>query len=111
MSKKHMSVIASVMIGLCLTTSAVAQPADTADTEVSMRDKSIAAHFAGPVAAAVALVGGSLAIGRLAGAACKSIARQPESGETVLRSMVISAGLIEGALLFALLICLLSLYA
>jgi F-type H+-transporting ATPase subunit c len=46
-----------------------------------------------------------MGIGRLAASAMDGIARQPQSAGTIQTAMLIAAGLIEGATLFALVIC------
>ena len=57
------------------------------------------------VGAGLAAIGAGLGIGRIAGSATESIARQPQAAGTVQTAMLIAAGLIEGAALFALVIC------
>lgn len=57
------------------------------------------------VGAGLAVIGGGLGIGRLAGHAMEGIARQPQSAGTIQTAMLIAAGLIEGATLLALVIC------
>lgn len=63
----------------------------------------------GALGAGLAVVGGGLGIGRIGAAAVESIARQPEAGAAVQTAMIISAALIEGATLFAILVGLLAL--
>jgi ATP synthase subunit 6/ATP synthase F0 subunit c len=55
--------------------------------------------------AGLALIGTGIGIGRLAASAMEGIARQPQSAGTIQTAMLIAAGLIEGAALFALVIC------
>ena len=57
--------------------------------------------------AGLAVIGAGIGIGRLAGSAMEGIARQPQSAATIQTAMLIAAGLIEGAALFALVICIL----
>lgn len=53
------------------------------------------------LAAGLAVLGAGLGIGRIGGSAVESIARQPEMAQNIQQGMIISAALIEGAALFA----------
>jgi len=57
--------------------------------------------------AGIALLGGGGGIGRLATAAMEGIARQPEAANDIKGGMIITAAFIEGATLFAVVVCLL----
>ncbi|OUX50173.1 MAG: ATP synthase F0 subunit C [Rhodopirellula sp. TMED283] len=52
----------------------------------------------------LAILGAGLGIGRIGGSAVESIARQPEAGGTISTQMLISAALIEGATVIALIL-------
>jgi len=65
------------------------------------------AHFAAGIGAGLAVVGGAAGIGRLAAAAMEGTARQPQAAGDIRTSMIIAAALIEGATLFAEVICVL----
>lgn len=67
--------------------------------------KGLAAGLAG-----LAVVGGGPGIGRIGGSACEAIARQPEAAGTIGTNMIITAALVEGATLFAVLVGLLALF-
>ena len=56
--------------------------------------------------AGVALLGGGGGIGKLAAAAMEGIARQPEAANDIKGGMIITAAFIEGATLFAVVVCL-----
>lgn len=60
------------------------------------------------IGAGLALIGGGLGIGRIGGSAVEAIARQPEAGGQISTAMLISAALIEGATLFAVVVALIS---
>ena len=62
----------------------------------------------GALGAGLAVVGGGLGIGKIGASAVESIARQPEAGGAVQTAMIISAALIEGATLFAVVVGLLA---
>ena len=57
--------------------------------------------------AGLAVLGAGLGIGKLAAAAMEGSARQPTAAGDIRTSMIISAALIEGATLFAIVVCLL----
>jgi F-type H+-transporting ATPase subunit c len=63
------------------------------------------AYLAAGIGAGLAIIGGGAGIGRLAASAMDGIARQPQAAANIQTAMVIAAGLIEGATLFALVIC------
>ncbi|HYS06665.1 MAG TPA: ATP synthase F0 subunit C [Candidatus Dormibacteraeota bacterium] len=65
------------------------------------------AYFAAGIGAGLAVVGGAAGIGRLAAAAMEGSARQPQAAGDIRTGMIIAAALIEGATLFALVICVL----
>lgn len=54
---------------------------------------------------AIAVIGAALGIGQIGKAAVDGIARQPEAGGDIRTSMIISAALIEGVALFAIVVC------
>jgi F-type H+-transporting ATPase subunit c len=57
------------------------------------------------------IIGAGKGIGNIGGHAVESIARQPEAGGRIFTTMIISAALIEGATLFAIVVALLALNA
>ena len=59
------------------------------------------------IGAGLAVLGTALGIGRIGGSAAESIARQPEAAGSIQTAMIITAALIEGVCLFALVIALL----
>ncbi len=63
------------------------------------------AFLAAGIGAAGATMAGALGIGKLASAAMESIARQPEAAGDIRGLMILTAAMIEGAALFALVIC------
>lgn len=58
----------------------------------------------GAIGGGLALIGAGIGIGRIGGSAVESIARQPEAAGQINVAMIITAALIEGAALFALVI-------
>ncbi|KUG06218.1 MULTISPECIES: ATP synthase F0 subunit C [Cytophagales] len=57
--------------------------------------------------AGLAILGAGLGIGRIGGSAMEAIGRQPEASGRIQTAMIIAAALIEGATLFAVVVCLL----
>jgi F-type H+-transporting ATPase subunit c len=58
------------------------------------------------IGAGLAVVGAGIGIGLIGGAACESIARQPDVSGKIQAAMIISAALIEGAAFAVILFCL-----
>lgn len=61
----------------------------------------------GVIGAGLAVIGAGLGIGLIGGKAMESIARQPESTGDIRTLTIITAALIEGAALFAIVVALL----
>ena len=59
------------------------------------------------IGAGLAVLGAGLGIGRIGGSAAEAIARQPEASGDIRTSMIITAALIEGVALFAVVVALL----
>ena len=59
------------------------------------------------IAAAVAAIAAAFGIGKIGRSTMEAIARQPESAGNLRTAMIIAAGMIEGAALFAIIVCLL----
>jgi F-type H+-transporting ATPase subunit c len=57
--------------------------------------------------AGLVVIGAGLGIGKIGSSAMESIARQPEAGGQIQTAMIIASALIEGAALFAIVVCLL----
>jgi F-type H+-transporting ATPase subunit c len=60
-----------------------------------------AAWLGGAIGAGLAIMGGAAGIGRIGGSAVESIARQPAAAGQISTAMIITAAMIEGATLFA----------
>ena len=65
------------------------------------------AYLAAGIGAGLAIIGAGRGIGQIGGQAADAIARQPEAGPRIFTTMIISAALIEGVTLFAVVVCLL----
>ncbi len=54
---------------------------------------------------AITVVAAAIGIGQIGKSALEGIARQPEAGSDIRTTMIISAALIEGVALFAIVVC------
>jgi|TARA_B110000285_G_scaffold104833_1_gene119363 F-type H+-transporting ATPase subunit c len=59
------------------------------------------------IGAGIAALGAGVGIGRIGGSALEAIARQPESTGEIRANMIVAAALVEGAVFFAIVLCLL----
>lgn len=66
-----------------------------------------AAYLGAAIGAGLVIIGGGYGIGRIGSAAVESMARQPEAAGSISTALIISAAMIEGATLFAVVVCLL----
>jgi len=62
------------------------------------------------IGAGLVVMGGAAGISRIGGSAVESMARQPEVAGTINFAMLLTAAMIEGATLFAVVVCLLALF-
>ena len=60
--------------------------------------------------AAIAAIGAGIGVGKIGGAAMEAIARQPESAGDIRSNMIVIAALVEGVALFAVIVCMLSIF-
>lgn len=60
------------------------------------------------IGAGIAALGAGIGIGRIGGSAMDAIARQPEATSKIQTAMIISAALIEGVALFAVVVALIA---
>jgi F-type H+-transporting ATPase subunit c len=65
------------------------------------------AYLSAGFGAGLAVLGAAMGIGKLAAAAMEGTARQPAATNDIRTGMIIAAALIEGATLFAIVVCLL----
>jgi F-type H+-transporting ATPase subunit c len=84
----------------------VAAPATSRDGGFLTTDG--ARKLGGAIGAGLAIIGGGAGIGRIGGSAVEAIARQPEAAGQISNAMIITAALIEGATLFAVVVGLLA---
>jgi F-type H+-transporting ATPase subunit c len=65
------------------------------------------AKMGAAIGAGLAIIGAGIGIGKIGASALESMARQPEVSNDLRSTMIIIAGLLEGAALIALVVCLL----
>jgi F-type H+-transporting ATPase subunit c len=91
------------VVGLVAANPALAQDGEAAAAAAANGEAlaSFGKAIGGGLAAGLAVIGGALGIGKIGSSAVESIARQPEAAGTIGSNMIISAALVEGATLFA----------
>lgn len=102
-------ILALAVLALLVLPAASAFAADAATTVTAGTTGDVGRGLTGlgaGIGAGLVILGAGLGIGRIGGSAVEAIARQPEAGGRIFTSMIIAAALIEGATLFALVICL-----
>lgn len=57
------------------------------------------------IGAGIAVIGAGLGIGKIGGSAMEAVARQPEAAGDIRSNMILTAALIEGVALFAVVVC------
>jgi F-type H+-transporting ATPase subunit c len=85
------------------------EPAGGGPADGSFLSSDGAGRLGGAIGAGLVIMGGAAGIGRIGGSAVESMARQPEVAGSINTAMIITAALIEGATLFAVIVCLLAL--
>ena len=80
---------------------AYAQGAAAAAEHATFLTSQGAAWLGGAIGAGLAIMGGAAGIGRIGGSAVESMARQPAAAGQISTAMIITAAMIEGATLFA----------
>ncbi|QQS29589.1 MAG: ATP synthase F0 subunit C [Sphingobacteriales bacterium] len=68
------------------------------------------AALGGGIGAGLAALGAGVGVGRIGGSAVEAIARQPEAVGDIRANMILAAALVEGVALFAVVVCLLTLF-
>ncbi|UCG15739.1 MAG: ATP synthase F0 subunit C [Phycisphaerales bacterium] len=84
------------------------QPA-VAPSNGGLLDSIGAKGIGGGIGVGLVVMGGAAGIGRIGGSAVESMARQPEVAGQISTAMIITAAMIEGATLFAVLGCFIAL--
>jgi len=96
--------VAALTVGaaaLAMPSVAFAQEAAKAAEHATFLTSAGAAWLGGAIGAGLAIMGGAAGIGRIGGSAVESMARQPAAAGQISTAMIITAAMIEGATLFA----------
>jgi F-type H+-transporting ATPase subunit c len=97
-----------LVVGFALMFAPAAQAAEAGAAPAAAESGSTLGKMGGAIGAGLAVIGAGLGIGRIGGSAVESMARQPEMAGTINTAMIVSAALIEGATLFAVVVGLLA---
>ena len=93
---------------LLIPATAWAESSDAAGPSASRWfDNEGAAFLGGCIGAGLVVMGGAAGIGRIGGSAAEGMARQPEAAGSINGVALITAAMIDGATLFAVVVCLL----
>lgn len=110
MSKTRAIIALTLIVGgavLVWADTAYAQPAGQPAGSRLLDDKG-AKNLGGGIGAGLVMMGGGAGIGRIGSSAVESMARQPEAAGQINTAMLITAAMVEGATLFAVLGCFLA---
>lgn len=110
MNRKNYSklVLGMLVVGFALLFAPAAFAADAEAGAGAVAASNGLAKLGGAIGAGLAVIGGGLGIGRVGGSAVESMARQPEASGTINTAMIVTAAMIEGATLFAVVVGLLA---
>ena len=82
--------------------------AELAQAETMARAPGVGwAMLGGGIGAGLAAIGAGLGVGRIGGSMVEGIARQPEASGSMFAPMIITAAMVEGVAMFAIVVCLL----
>ncbi len=103
MNRKRLSKLALTLMvaGFALMFTPAVVSAQEAGEQATFLSSNGAAWLGGAVGAGLAIMGGAAGIGRIGGSAVESMARQPSAAGQISTAMIITAAMIEGATLFA----------
>jgi F-type H+-transporting ATPase subunit c len=95
-------------VGFALMLMPVAVMAQEAGEQATLITSNGAGWLGGAIGAGLAIMGGAAGIGRVGGSAVESMARQPAAAGQISTAMIITSAMIEGAMLFAVVVGLLA---
>ncbi len=102
---RMLTLMVAAVAGLCLcgTAAAAAPGGETALAGLLLGQYDLSGLGAG-LAAGLGVVGAGIGIGRIGGSAVEAIARQPEMAGRIFINMILTAALVEGVALFAVIV-------
>lgn len=83
-------------------------PVSVQEAQAVARGSMRIGHGIAAIGAGLAVIGGGIGIGLIGSRAVESIARQPEAAGPIGTNMILTAALVEGATLFAVVVALLA---
>ena len=115
MSKMRTWVVLLGMVICGFSATAMGQPAGDAQTPAATTVENQASY---PIGKSIAIIGacfgagfsaigGGYAIARIGQSCIESVARQPEAAGSMFAPMIVTAAMVEGGMLFAMVVCLL----
>jgi F-type H+-transporting ATPase subunit c len=111
MSKRFSKIALGLMLaGLVLMFTPAAWAADAGEAGATFLTTDGARKLGGAIGAGLVIMGGAAGISRIGASAVESMARQPEAAGQINTAMIITAALIEGATLFAVVVTLLAVF-
>jgi F-type H+-transporting ATPase subunit c len=111
MSKRFSKIALGLMVaGLVLMFTPAAFAAEGAAEGATFLTTDGARKLGGAIGAGLVIMGGAAGISRIGASAVESMARQPEAAGQINTAMIITAALIEGATLFAVVVTLLAVF-
>ena len=99
---KFSKIVPFAVLAAFIAAPAFGQDGETAAAAGAGMSKGLAA-----IGASLGAIGAGMGIGRIGGGAVEATARQPEAASTIQAQMILTAALIEGVALFAVVLCLL----
>jgi len=113
--KRFLPVLLIAFATIAFTDSAMAQDDPVKEHELAVATATGGSGWGkglgGGLAAGLAVIGAGIGIGRLGGSAVEAMARQPEMAGPIGTNMIITAALVEGATLFAVVVGMLGILA
>ena len=106
--KNAQLVLGLIVVGFCLMFAPAAFAQEGHDAASAAAASSGLAKMGGAIGAGLAVIGCGLGIGRVGGSATEAMARQPEAAGQINTAMIVTAAMIEGATLFAVVVGLLA---
>ncbi len=104
--KNAQLVLGLIVVGFALMFAPAAHAAE-AGADAAATSSGLA-KMGGAIGAGLAVIGCGLGIGRVGGSATEAMARQPEAAGQINTAMIVTAAMIEGATLFAVVVGLLA---
>ena len=97
--QKYALTLGAIGVGMLVAPAAFAQEGGGA----AAASGNALANLGGAIGAGLAVIGAGIGIGKVGGSAVESMARQPEVAGQINTAMIVTAAMIEGAALFAVL--------